>query len=406
MRYIIINTTAEGGSIGSITSGLYEFLRGKGHQVKVCYGRGKVKQNKDFYRIDSEAEVNIHAGLTRLTGLQGYFSNIATTKLLRYMDNNQPETVILINLHGYYVNEKRVLNYLKKKKINTIYIMADEYPAMGKCCFSQDCQQYIQGCEKCTYKKDYPASLFMDQAKRIYHRKQKIYEHFDNIVFAAPEINIRKIQESAMTKGKKTEIVDWGIDIENLYYIREQTAVKQKYKIPEDKKIVLAVAPLSNARKGIKEYFLETAKRTKDKDICFVNVGYDGDVNDCPENYIPIAYINDQEELAELYSCADVFVTTSRSDTMPLAALIALACGTPICCFRTSGLAYLGDDTCIYFVEDGNREKLQETIEKIPKKDLEMQNACRNYAEKRYSDKQFYNKIYEISLRMKEDKLE
>ncbi|MGN0407122.1 MAG: glycosyltransferase [Bacteroides sp.] len=400
MKHIIINTTATGGSIGSITSGLYTYLTGVGEDVRVCYGRGAKSENDDFIKIDSDIETKIHAGLTRLTGLQGYFSNVATSKLLNIIKEYQPDTAILVNLHGYYVNEKRLLNYLKKQGINTIYIMADEYSAMGKCCFSRDCNQYINGCEKCKYIKDYPCSLIFDQAKRIYNRKKKIYQNFENIVFAAPEINIKKVHESAITKGKRTQVVDWGIDLDNVYYIRKDNNIKSKFGIPKEKKMVLAVAPFSDPRKGIEEYFMQVAKIIDDKNICFVQVGFDGDVSICPENYIPISYISNQDELAELYSCADVFVTTSRSDTMPFAALISLACGTPVCCFNTSGLSYLGDESCIYFVEDGNKEDLQRVISTIPMKDNEMQMRCRRYAEERYSDKVFYNKIYELSKSM------
>ena len=85
---------------------------------------------------------------------------------------------------------------------------------------------------------------------------------------------------------------------------------------------------------------------------------------------------------------------------MPFAALIALACGTPVCCFNTSGLAYLGDKSCIYFVEDGSLEDLVDVIKSIPQKDIDMQQRCRKYAEERYSDRGFYNRIYEISRKM------
>ncbi len=48
--------------------------------------------------------------------------------------------------------------------------------------------------------------------------------------------------------------------------------------------------------------------------------------------------IQSQNELAELYSLADVFVTPAIEDNLPNTIMESLACGTPVVAFNTGGI--------------------------------------------------------------------
>jgi len=227
--------------------------------------------------------------------------------------------------------------------------------------------------------------------------KDKAYTGFDNIVFTSPEHNIIKAKKSHLLKGHQMEIMDWGIDLENTYKIRSDADVRLKYNIPEGKRVILSVGSYLDTRKGIKEYVMECAKRTSCDDLFFINVGFDGDEKDCPPNFLPIRYVDNQVTLSELYSCADLFVIASVADTMPLACLISLGCGTPICCFNISGMPYLADETCATYVEQVNVDSLLTGIESISFKSKEKADICRSYALKRYSENDFYSRLYQFS---------
>ena len=56
-----------------------------------------------------------------------------------------------------------------------------------------------------------------------------------------------------------------------------------------------------------------------------------------PDGIIGIARTESQQELAEYYSMADVFVNLTYLDTFPTVNLEALACGTPVITYRTGG---------------------------------------------------------------------
>lgn len=56
-----------------------------------------------------------------------------------------------------------------------------------------------------------------------------------------------------------------------------------------------------------------------------------------PGGIIGITRTNSVEELAEIYTAADVFVNLTLEDTFPTTNLEALACGTPVITFNTGG---------------------------------------------------------------------
>ena len=400
MKSIIINSVCKKGSTGSIAYGFHKYLKENGHESLICYGRySEYPNEKDIIRVDNDLEVYVHAGLTRLTGLQGFFSNRATNKLLKLIEDYKPNVVYLLNLHGYYLNEFKLLNYLKAKGYCVVYIMPDEYPFLGKCCFQNACTKYLTECKRCQQIKIYPKSIFFDQSKNIFRRKDKIYSDFKNISFVSVPYNIKKARQSKLLSNKNLIEMDWGIDLKKTYYPRKTEHVLEKYSIPKNKRIILTVAPFNDERKGVKKYFFEIAKNTNKEDIVFINVGFNGKAEECPANFIPIKYVCDQNELAEIYSAADLFVTTSMADTMPLAALIALGCGTPICGFNISGLPYLATNKKYgNFVEAGNLAELQIAIENVLPKTKEKINECREYALSRFSDQDFFQKLLELGM--------
>ena len=62
------------------------------------------------------------------------------------------------------------------------------------------------------------------------------------------------------------------------------------------------------------------------------------DVGLLPFKVYELNLISKQEELAELYSLADVFVSPTIEDNLPNTIMEALACATPVVAFNTGGV--------------------------------------------------------------------
>lgn len=398
-KVAIINSVIDYGSTGVLVRKLFEYGKSHGYNPYVFYGRGKKIEEDNIIKIDSRIEIYFHKIMTLISGRQGFFSNKATNKLLHYIKEQHISKVILLNLHGYYLNEKKLLKYLKENKIQTAYITPDEYAGLGKCCYSRECEKYKTECRNCPHIKDYPKSLFFDRSFEIFSMKKEIYNGFDTLTLIGPETNLIKFKESALVKDKPMKRASWGIDLD-LYKYELNRNLYDKYKIPKDKIIILTVAKFSDERKGVKKYFFELAKRFSNKGYHFINIGYDGNLKteDIPNNMTTIGYINNQKELANLYALSDLYLLASTSDTMPISCLISFACETPVCCFYTSGLKYLADrkNPAIHYSDEISVDSLEKIINQIDRKDRGTMRACRILAEKEYSVESFNKKVYEV----------
>ena len=398
-KVAIINSVYEYGSTGALTKKLYEYGNQHGYECFVFYGRGKRVSEKNITRIESPFAVYLHKLLTLLTGRQGFFSNLGTKRMLSRIKSEKIRYVILLNLHGYYLNEKKLLDFLKRNKIQTAYVTPDEYAGLGKCCYNKGCDKYKTECSNCPLKRDYPKSIFFDCSNLIFHRKKESYTGFDTLTILGPETNLVKFRESALIKDKPMRRVSWGVDLD-LYRYSIDNSIYNKYGIPYDKTIILTVARYSDDRKGVKEYFFEIARELQGTQYHFINVGYDGNLQpeDMPVNMTTISYMDNQKELAQLYSLADLYLLASSTDTMPLSCLISFACETPVCCFYTSGLKYLAprDSLAVKYCDEKTIEALINVVKSTNKKESSVMKACRELAQEEYSVDAFSRSVFRV----------
>ena len=382
MKYVLINSWCKRGSTGKIVYNLFNHIKSEGHEVYFFHGKLDDTDEENIIRITSEAGLRVHGALARITGLQGCFSNSETKTLIRRIEEINPDYVYLFNLHGYYVNEFKLLNYLKKRRQKTIYMLFDEYPYLGKCCFSEGCEKFKTECNKCPKVRDYPKSLLFDRSNYLFQQKKAAYDGWKELHFAGVKYIEECASQSTLAKNIPFHTFNMGIDIKSTYYPRKHTEVQNKFKIPSDKIVVLTVGFSSDKRKGIEKY-IELAKRCVSRtDVVFVHVGYDVEIcKELPDNYIPIKYVGNQQEMAELYSMADLYITTSSGEAMSNACLEAMACGTPIAGFDVSGMSYLAPNPIGTYIPYGDINSFVEVVEKLKKKTAEGKQQCRKYAE-------------------------
>lgn len=396
MRVLIVNTVYQYTSTGQITYWFAKELKKRGHECRIAVGGGEHAGDECTF-IENKYESYAHYLLSLLTGYEGRFSPVATRKLLTMIDEYQPDVIQLFNLHGYYLNIYKLFRYIKKRNIPTVYTMLDEYPYLGHCCYAYDCDEFRKECRRCRLdRKQYIRTLFFRRGHATYRLKRKAYENFPRLCFAAPKWVCERAKKSSLLRDKKIYEVDEFIDVHFTYLIKETGELRERLQIPEEKVVFLNVAVFSDPRKG-GAYYLEAARRMeKTNKYVFIHVGYDGPRENLPANFIPAAYVKDQNELADYFSLADKFICTSMADTMPNTCLESLACGTPVCGFAVTGLPYVADRQCGSFVEAGNVDQLVEEMEGTEKKSDAMQRYCREYALSRYSVEMFCDKMIKI----------
>ena len=112
---------------------------------------------------------------------------------------------------------------------------------------------------------------------------------------------------------------------------------RERFKIRENQFLLLGVAFDWGSRKGL-DVFAELARRLDKEKYKIVLVGTDNNADkQLPQEIISIHRTQNQAELAEIYSAADLFVNPTREENYPTVNMEAIACGTPVVTFRTGG---------------------------------------------------------------------
>lgn len=398
MRILIINTFSHSGSTGKIAYGAYNYLKKTGNDVIICCRGAREDKlcDPNIINLESNLEYYLSNIFSRITGLVGYSNRRQTKKLCSIIDSFNPDIVQLYNLHGCYINDREIIKYIKHKNIPSLYTMFDEYAYMGRCCFSLDCDQFKGRCGKCPLKRSYPHSLFFSWAHRIQREKEIAYKDYNNLYFAGVKWVCERAKSSLLLKDRSLFEIDEPINYDDVFYPRDTAKLMRELGIQNNQKIIVMVGEAASSRKG-GIYFVELARQFENKkDYIFVFVGYNRDDWNIPSNMITIGLVYNQNELAEYYSLADMFVCTSLADTTPNTCLDAMGCGSPILGFNISGVPYCAEEPIGKFVEAKNVDALAKEILKVKKKTPEDIKRVRDYAYNRFAEKNVYSKQLDL----------
>lgn len=395
MRVLLIDVNCNSGSTGKIVYDLYQGLRADGHEAAICYGRGKLVKGENIFKFGLDWETYIHAGLARITGLNGYFSPFSTRRLIHFIEEFKPDVVHIHELHAYFVNHQPLLNYLKRKKIKIIWTFHCEYMYTGKCGHAFDCDKWKTECKNCTAVHSYPKSLFFDFTKTMFREKKKLLEDMDVTVIAPSDWLAKRIEMSFL-KNKKIVVIHNGVEAKKIFYPREQKDIiklKKNYGL-SNKKIVLSVAPnIMNDSKGGKK-ILEISKSFIGKPVHFVLVGTNENKT-IGDNVTLIKRTSNQDELALWYSSADVFLICSTKETFSMTCAEAIACGTSVIGFKAGAPETVFQQPCAHFFEWSDINSLLDAIWKQEKTPNTIQ-VLRNEALKLYDNDIMYKSYIKV----------
>lgn len=398
MRILLVDVNCRRGSTGKIVYDLYSNLTQAGHDAAICYGRGPLVTGTNIVKFGNDIETYAHAVLTRVTGLTGVFSPLSTRRLLSFTESFNPDIVHIHELHAYFVNIAPVINYLKRKKIRTVWTFHCEFMYTGKCGYAYVCEQWKSRCHQCPQLSEYPKSLFFDFTGKQFMEKKRLLEDFDNLQIVTPSKWLAdRVKQSFLSKHS-VEVIRNGIDTQNVFFPRPYEHLRKKHALG-DEKIVLAVAPgLMQERKGGR-WVLELASRFSDKkNMKFILVGVDGAIGDHGSNVIALGRTSNQVELAEYYSMADAFVICSNMENFPTTCIEALSCGTPVIGFDSGGTRETAPPGYGIFVPYGNLDQLESAVLSMlsGQTPMESREEIRRFAEQEYSRERMFQQYLDL----------
>lgn len=392
MKIVQINATCGSGSTGKICVDISRLLTDKNIENYIIYSGKKSTYPLGIHCGDSK-EIKIQALRSHLFGLYGFNSKQITKRMLKKLDEIEPDVVHLHNLHGHNCNLEMLLDYLRAHHIKIFWTFHDCWAFTAYCPhFAMDkCDKWKDGCHDCHRYREY--SFFFDRSRELYNKKKKASEGLD-LTIITPSQWLAGLVKQSLFKNYPVKVINNGIDLE--IFKPTPSDFRAKHGIPNDKYIVLGVAFGWGVRKGL-DVFIELSKRLDKEKYQIILVGTGEKIDkQLPSNIISIHRTQNQRELAEIYTAADVFANPTREEVFGLVNVEALACGTPGVTFDAGGSPECYDETCGSVVPCDDIDAMEKEIIRICEDKPFSTGDCIKYAKNFNIQKKYreYLKLY------------
>ena len=304
----------------------------------------------------------IQALKSRILGNYGFNSQVETKRIIAELERLSPNVVLLHNLHGHDCNLDMLFSYFRQKQTKLVWVFHDCWAFTGYCThfMFEHCDRWTKGCSHCPQRKQY--SWFFDRSRMLYDRKKQLFSGL-NLTIITPSQWLADLVKQSFLKEYPVKVIHNGIDLS--VFRPTPSDFREKYHIPEDKFILLGVAFGWGKRKGL-DVLVELSRRLDPEKNQIVLVGTDDSVDKTlPENILSIHRTQNQQELAEVYTAADLFVNPTREDNYPTVNMEAIACGTPVLTFRTGGSPEIVDKDTGAVVDCDDIDALEQEIVRI-----------------------------------------
>ncbi|MBW2069742.1 MAG: glycosyltransferase, partial [Deltaproteobacteria bacterium] len=251
------------------------------------------------------------------------------------------ESADIIHLHWVagILDYKTAAIALQKKPV--VWTLHDMNPFTGGCHYSARCEKYKTGCNACP---QLGSTDKNDLARSIWLQKSSLYRQID-LTLVSPSAWLRNcVQQSQLLARYPIRVIANGISVDSFKPYAKSEA-KRRIAVPESAFVVLFGADsVANERKGF-QYLLQAlaslSSLPRGADIFLAFFGHAPPEFSLPAG-LPFRYlgvIQEEKDLAIVYSAADVFLIPSLEDNLPNTVMEAMACGTPVVGFDTGGIS-------------------------------------------------------------------
>lgn len=362
MRYLFINSVYGIRSTGKLIAKQCKDLQEGGNECAVGYGRQAVEDDAaTLIKIGSHTDHLLHAGVSRIADCQGRLSRTATRQFLKIAESYAPDVIWMHNLHGYYLNYEELFKWLKRKpEIKKYWTLHDCWAFTGHCAYFTyaKCEKWRRGCGNCPQKRAYPASLWIDRSRENLIAKRAAFQHVENMTIITPSRWLAELTKCSILGEYSVKVVNNEVD-RRCFYPRHND-LREKWGVT-GKKVVLGVAVGWEETKGLPDIL--QLRGILDDGYVIVLVGAtEKQRRTFPKGVIGLASVASQDELAEIYSTADVLINPTHQDNYPTVNLEARACGTPVVTYDVGGSPESAGFR--HIVREGNIQQLRAEIVK------------------------------------------
>ena len=386
MKTVFYVNCTDIGSTGKIIQDTADVAVKHGYRCVLC-APNIAEPNTPFlkkYRVSNRLFRAIAYRISKITGNQYGQGNIAADNIIRRILREKADLVHIHCANGSFLNIYKLLNWLKKHGVPTVVTNHAEFFYTGNCDLAYDCDRWETGCGHC------PRRFSVIDTTEIWWKKMKCsFSDFPGLVVTSvsPWVHNRACLSPIMD-GVDRRLVVNGVN-DDTFRIYEQENVWQKYGIDtHEKRVVLYVTACFYGNRPEKgsEHLLRLAEKMADESLVFVVAGNHLPDVVVPDNVVLLGRIENQQELAQLYSAADLALITSRREAFSMPVAESLCCGTPIVGFQAGGPESIALQEYSEFVRFGDTEALAEAIREkwLHFKNPESAQKSRTAAQQRY----------------------
>lgn len=348
-------------STGHIMNNIAKTARLEGFCVYTCCRKSIAGMKFDYPNqifIGTWLDRVISERLAYIFGLNGSFNIVNTFLFLNKLNKIKPDLIHLHNLCDNYINVNMLFKYINKHNIPVIWTLHDAWAYTGRC-NGYTCDKWKQGCGNCPQLHAYPPTLLIDNSASNYRKRKELYNSIKNLTIVTPSKWLADLGKFSFFKDKNIKVINNGINLDIFKPIEND--FKKEHNI-ENKYLILGLAyDWKDKRKGLDDFIKLSSTLPSNYQI--VLVGTNDEIDSLlPSNIISIHKTHNQEELAKIYTAADVFVSPTKADNFPTVNIEALACGTPVITYDAGGSKESLTEKCGTYVPINDINSLRKEI--------------------------------------------
>lgn len=165
-----------------------------------------------------------------------------------------------------------------------------------------------------------------DNSKGNFEKKRELFTSLEKLTIVTPSEWLAGVIGKSFLGNYPVKVIYNGIDLEIFKPTESDFRIKNNLM---NKIIILGVANVWSERKGLSVFNELASKLNEDYQVVVVGID-EKKKKDLNSKIIAIERTQSKQELAELYTCADIYINPSYEETMGLTTVEALACGTNV----------------------------------------------------------------------------
>jgi Glycosyltransferase len=373
MKVLHINTTDIEGGAARAAYRLHRALLAKGIDSQMLVQ----KKLSDDYTVQTVAKTKVGKFLNFLRPyidslpLQKYKNRSKTpfspawvpfSKVVDRINEINPDIVHLHWICGGMI----CIEDLAKIKQPIVWTMHDMWPFTGGEHIDEEQGHYLK---QCGNSKVLNSHKEKDLSRKGWIRKNNTYQKLRALTIISPsQWMYEEARKSSLLKEKAHYLLPNVLDT-NIFKSLDKNNARKLWNLPQDKKIILfgSMNATSDPNKG----YILLKKALSLLEIENTEIIIFGSSKPQKEELLRhkisyVGHLHDNVSLVSLYSAADVMIVPSKQEAFGQTVSEAMACGTPVVAFNTTGLKDIIDHKINgYLAEPFNSEDLKNGIEWI-----------------------------------------